>query len=47
MKLGFAEANLPKKQTDFLSTHPQMTSSQDIGKFGLYTIMWFFVSDVQ
>uniref|UniRef100_A0A4W2DSU8 A-kinase anchoring protein 9 n=1 Tax=Bos indicus x Bos taurus TaxID=30522 RepID=A0A4W2DSU8_BOBOX len=30
MKLGFAEANLPKKQTDFLSTHPQMTNSQDI-----------------
>ncbi|XP_060270428.1 A-kinase anchor protein 9 isoform X18 [Ovis aries] len=30
MKLEFAEVNLPKKQTDFLSTHPQMTNLQDI-----------------
>ncbi|XP_070327857.1 A-kinase anchor protein 9 isoform X10 [Odocoileus virginianus] len=29
-KLEFAEANLPEKQTDFLSTHPQMTNLQDI-----------------
>ncbi|XP_055276380.1 A-kinase anchor protein 9 isoform X4 [Moschus berezovskii] len=30
MKLEFAEANLPKKQADFSSTHPQMTSLQNI-----------------
>ncbi|KAB0375769.1 hypothetical protein FD755_012412, partial [Muntiacus reevesi] len=29
-KLEFADANLPEKQTDFLSTHPQMTNLQDI-----------------
>uniref|UniRef100_A0A2K6G0I3 A-kinase anchoring protein 9 n=1 Tax=Propithecus coquereli TaxID=379532 RepID=A0A2K6G0I3_PROCO len=30
MKLEFAEENLPKEETEFLSTHSQMTSLQDI-----------------
>uniref|UniRef100_A0A8C9CX54 A-kinase anchoring protein 9 n=1 Tax=Phocoena sinus TaxID=42100 RepID=A0A8C9CX54_PHOSS len=29
VKLEFAEKNLPKEETDFLSTHPQMTNFQD------------------
>ncbi|XP_068406790.1 A-kinase anchor protein 9 isoform X3 [Eschrichtius robustus] len=29
VKLEFAEENLPKEETDFLSTHPQMTNFQD------------------
>nr|XP_030713179.1 A-kinase anchor protein 9 isoform X11 [Globicephala melas] len=29
VKLEFAEENLPKEETDFLSTHPQMTDFQD------------------
>lgn len=42
VKLEFAEENLLKKETDFVSTHTQMAHLQDIGKFWLYTIMCFY-----
>lgn len=33
VKLESAEQNLPEEKTEFLSTHSQMLSLEDIGKF--------------
>lgn len=46
-KLECAEENLPKEETEFLSTHSQMTNLQDTGNFDYTPQCGIFMPTVQ